>query len=138
MDESMVVCWHEKIPRLKNILAHKHLTLTLLALAAAWLSGSTTVPVTGRSQLNLMPISEEMQLGLTSFDKLKRETPASQDASANALVQKVGKRIAALAGKDMPNAQWEFVVFESQEANAFCLPGGQGGCLQRHSANYQR
>ena len=28
---------------------------------------------------------------------------------------------------DMPGAQWEFVVFESKEANAFCLPGGRVG-----------
>jgi predicted Zn-dependent protease len=27
----------------------------------------------------------------------------------------------------MPNAQWEFVVFQSQDANAFCLPGGKVG-----------
>lgn len=27
----------------------------------------------------------------------------------------------------MPNAQWEFVVFESPEANAWCLPGGKVG-----------
>jgi predicted Zn-dependent protease len=42
-------------------------------------------------------------------------------------LQKVGKRIAAVTAKDMPNAQWEFVVFESKEANAFCLPGGKVG-----------
>jgi predicted Zn-dependent protease len=77
--------------------------------------------------LNLMGASEEMQLGLTSFDQLKKETPISKDAAANALIQKVGQRIAAVAGKDMPNAQWEFVVFESKEVNAFCLPGGKVG-----------
>ena len=27
----------------------------------------------------------------------------------------------------MPDAQWEFVVFDSPEANAFCLPGGKVG-----------
>jgi metalloendopeptidase OMA1, mitochondrial len=27
----------------------------------------------------------------------------------------------------LPNAQWEFVVFDSKEANAFCLPGGKVG-----------
>jgi predicted Zn-dependent protease len=68
-----------------------------------------------------------MQLGLTSFDQLKKTTPISKDPAANALVQKVGKRIAAVATPDMPNAQWEFVVFESKEANAFCLPGGKVG-----------
>ncbi len=101
--------------------------LVALVLATVWLSGCTTVPVTGRSQLNLMGVGEEMQLGLTSFDKLKKETPITRDVAANALVQKVGRRIAAVAGPDMPNAQWEFVVFESPEANAFCLPGGKVG-----------
>ena len=27
----------------------------------------------------------------------------------------------------MPNAAWEFVVFESDQVNAFCLPGGKVG-----------
>lgn len=95
----------------------------LIALA----TGCSTVPVTGRSQLNLMSPGQEMQLGLTSFDQLKKETPVSKDAALNALVQKVGKRIAAVAQADMPNAAWEFVVFESKDANAFCLPGGKVG-----------
>ena len=101
--------------------------LTLAVVSTALWTGCTTVPVTGRSQLNLMPASEEMQLGVTSFEKLKKETPISKDPAANALVQKVGQRIARVAGADMPNAQWEFVVFESKEVNAFCLPGGKVG-----------
>ena len=104
------------------------LTLALiLTLGAAFWNGCTSVPVTGRSQLNLMSPGQEMQLGLTSFSEVKKQTPVSRDAAANALIQKVGKRIAAVAGPDMPNAQWEFVVFESKDANAFCLPGGKVG-----------
>jgi predicted Zn-dependent protease len=99
----------------------------VLAALVALFTGCTTVPVTGRSQLNLMSPGQEMQLGLTSFDQLKKETPISQDATVNALVQRVGKRISVVAQPDMPNAQWEFVVFESKEANAFCLPGGKVG-----------
>ncbi|HEX7653457.1 MAG TPA: M48 family metallopeptidase [Verrucomicrobiae bacterium] len=100
----------------------------LLAAALAWFTtGCNTVPITGRTQINLIPASQEMSLGLSSFDDLKKNTPISKDAAANALVQKVGQRIAAVAGKDMPDAQWEFVVFESKEANAFCLPGGKVG-----------
>jgi len=99
----------------------------LLAALLALTSGCNTVPVTGRSQLSLISAGDEMQLGLTSFDQLKKSTPISQDPAANALVQKVGQRIAAVAGKDMPNAQWEFVVFQSTEPNAFCLPGGKVG-----------
>jgi predicted Zn-dependent protease len=99
----------------------------MIVLAAIFWSGCSTVPVTGRSQLTLISASEEMQLGITSFEQMKKETPISKDAAPNALLQKVGKRIAAIAGPDMPNAQWEFVVFESKDANAFCLPGGKVG-----------
>jgi predicted Zn-dependent protease len=98
-----------------------------LAAMLALSSGCDTVPVTGRKQLNLMSSSQEMQLGVTSFEQLKKTTPINHDPAVNALVQKVGKRIAAVATPDMPNAQWEFVVFESKEANAFCLPGGKVG-----------
>jgi predicted Zn-dependent protease len=91
------------------------------------LAGCSTVPVTGRSQLKLVSAGQESQLGLTSFDQLKKDTPINHDPALNEMVQRVGKRIAAVAGKDMPDAQWEFVVFQSDEANAFCLPGGKVG-----------
>src|SRR4029078_6377947 len=84
-----------------------------LLLAVFTLTGCNTVPVTGRSQFNIMSQDKEMQLGLTSFDDLEKQTPVSNAAAAKAMVTKVGQRIAAVAGKDMPNAQWEFVVFES-------------------------
>ncbi|HEY5912892.1 MAG TPA: M48 family metallopeptidase [Verrucomicrobiae bacterium] len=101
--------------------------LAAIMAGSVFLEGCTTVPVTGRRDINFMSSGEEMQLGLSSFDQLKKETPISKDPAANALVQRVGRRIADMAGKDLPNAQWEFVVFESKEANAFCLPGGKVG-----------
>jgi predicted Zn-dependent protease len=91
------------------------------------LQACTTVPVTGRRELNLIPPDQELQLGLTSFNDVKKETPVSRDPRSNAEVGKVGRRIAQVAASDLPNAQWEFVVFESKEANAFCLPGGKVG-----------
>jgi predicted Zn-dependent protease len=100
------------------------------ALAAGLLLGITgcsTVPITGRSQLSLISSQQELQLGLASFQEIKKGTKISQDPAANALLQKVGKRIAAATGNDLPDAQWEFVVFESAEPNAFCLPGGKVG-----------
>src|SRR5262245_54918539 len=105
----------------------KKLVYLWCAIALVCLSGCSTVPVTGRSQLNLVSPGEEMKLGLTSFEQLKKETPVSKDAAVNEMVQRVGKRIAAVASKDLPDAQWEFVVFDSKEANAFCLPGGKVG-----------
>lgn len=86
----------------------------------------TTVPETGRHQLRLVSAGEETKLGLEAFQQLKQETPISKDPAANAMLQRVGKRIAA-AVTNMPDAQWEFVLFESKEPNAFCLPGGKVG-----------
>jgi predicted Zn-dependent protease len=102
---------------------------SFIALSAAVLlfGGCTTVPVTGRHELNFISSDQEMQLGLSSFDQLKKDTPVNHDPRVNDLVQRVGHRIAAVASKDLPGAQWEFVVFESPEANAFCLPGGKVG-----------
>lgn len=90
-----------------------------------FVSACTTVDETGRRQLRLVSPSQEMQLGLNSFEELKKQTPISKDAEANALVQRVGKRIAAVAG--LEGAQWEFVLFEDKTPNAFCLPGGKVG-----------
>src|SRR5712671_8114977 len=99
--------------------------LVLVTTAFSILSGCVTNPETGRRQLLLVPESEMTQLGLTSFNQMKKEVPISKDAKANELVQRVGKRIASVV--DLPGARWEFVVFESKEANAFCLPGGKVG-----------
>jgi predicted Zn-dependent protease len=98
----------------------------LAGVMGAGLVSCATVPGTGRSQLILVSQGEEMQLGATEFDKIKKSTPISRDPALNAMVQRVGKKISAVA--PLPNAQWEFVVFDQPKtANAFCLPGGKVG-----------
>lgn len=100
--------------------------LAVAALMAALIGACATVPETGRSQLLIISPSQEMQLGFQEFEKLKKSTPVSKDAAANAQLQRVGKRIAAVA--PLPNAQWEFVLFDKPDTpNAFCLPGGKVG-----------
>lgn len=109
---------------MKSILARVS-TLAALLVCAAVLTGCTTVGETGRTQFNILSPSQEMQLGLTAFQEMKQDTPVSTDAAVNEMVKRVGERVAAVA--DLPGAQWEFVVFDSPEANAFCLPGGKVG-----------
>ena len=56
------------------------------------------------------------------FERLKREAPISRDANYNAMLRRVGERIAYVAAPDMPNAQWEFVVFDDPgRVNAFAM-----------------
>ncbi len=97
----------------------------LLVCLALSFAGCTTVPETGRTQFNVMSAEQEMELGFSSFEQLKSDTPINRDPDINAMVQRVGQRIAAVA--NLPGANWEFVVFDSPEANAFCLPGGKVG-----------
>ena len=64
-------------------------------------TGCATVTETWRKQLNLIPASQEIQLGLSAFTQMKGEVPISKDAEANGLVEKVGRRIAGVA--KLPN-----------------------------------
>lgn len=66
-------------------------------------------------------------MGLTAFEQIKQEEKISTDAKLNARIREIGRRIAASVGRDIPNAQWEFVVFDSPTVNAFALPGGKVG-----------
>ena len=71
------------------------------------------------SDADLVPMAAE------AWKETKQQTPISKDAKANARLQAVGQKIASVAAID--NAQWEFVLFDSPEKNAFCLPGGKVG-----------
>lgn len=95
-------------------------------LVVFFLSGCHTVPQTGRSALRLMPDDQLASMASAQFGQLKQETPISNDQKYNAMVNRVGERIAYVAAPDMPNAQWEFVVFDDDDQiNAFAMPGGK-------------
>ena len=86
----------------------------------------TTVPQTGRSALHLVSPDALASMASSQFGELKQKTPISRDPKLNAMLQRVGDRIAYVAAPDMPNAQWEFVVFDDDEQiNAFAMPGGK-------------
>lgn len=116
-----------KLGRMKPIARVTWITLLVgVGLLLALLEACETVPETGRRQLLLVGSGEVMQLSLSEFDKLKKDTPISKDSEQNALVKRVGQRIAGVV--NLPNAQWEFVLFDKPDVmNAFCLPGGKVG-----------
>jgi predicted Zn-dependent protease len=96
------------------------LVLTVLAVAP---SGCETVPYTGRRQLQLITADEEAQMGVQSYQQIVGKAPQSTDAQVNAMVQRVGSRIAAVTDLKY---QWEFrVIADDKQANAFALPGGK-------------
>lgn len=66
-----------------------------------------------------------VQMAAQAWQQTKQETPISRDAAANRRLQTIGPKIARAANR--PNDAWEFVVFDSEEKNAFVLPGGKVG-----------
>jgi len=97
--------------------------IILSAILALLFIGCTKAPVTGRNQLIMIDEAQEMQLGLQSAKKILAKEKLSQDPRKNAIVRRVGQRIANVTGK---NYKWEFFVIDNdKEANAFCLPGGK-------------
>jgi len=92
--------------------------LFLLPLAAC-----RQVPVTGRWQLMLVSESAETELGKQEFEKFIKEAPPSRNEAADAVLQRVGQRIAPVA--HVESAEWEFRLIDSEQANAFALPGGK-------------
>lgn len=97
---------------------------TLIAFVLLLLdAGCETVPYTGRRQLQLMSAAEESQMGIAAYGEIVGKAKLSGDAQTNAMVQRVGARIAAVTGID---ASWEFrVIQDDGQANAFALPGGK-------------
>ena len=97
------------------------------SLALFALAGCYTNPVTGRQSLVLISAGEELQLGQQAFSEIRRTEKVSSDRAAMARVERGGHRIARAVGDQLPEAKWEFVVFDSPDVNAFALPGGKVG-----------
>ena len=105
----------------------KTLTRALTVLLLVGLAGCYTVPETGRSAF-VLPLGDEVADGELAFTEIKSKEKIATDPVVNKRVQRVGQRIAAAVGADLPTARWEFVVFDEPDTiNAFALPGGKVG-----------
>jgi len=96
--------------------------LLLLVSLASW-SGCRNAPVTQRRQLLIMPEQQEIALGVQAYEQVLSAEQPSTNQRYVAMVERVGKRIAAVANR--PDYQWEFRVLASEQQNAFALPGGK-------------
>ncbi len=95
----------------------------ILATAGAIAVSCSTVQQVADS-VNLYSPQEENKMGLDAYQQVLKDEKKSTDAEGIALVQRVGKRLAAVVpGGDQ--FQWEFTLLESDTVNAFCLPGGK-------------
>jgi len=82
---------------------------------------------TGRNQVSLYSDAELNHMGITSFEKMKKEIPISKDKATNDFVHCVADAITANVPKSSHQGEWEVVIFDSEQVNAFALPGGKIG-----------
>jgi predicted Zn-dependent protease len=88
-------------------------------------SGCVTNAATGRSQLMLVSQGQLAQLSASAWSEVKKDTPVSIDPTLNHQLRRVGNRIAK--GANRSNESWEYAVFDTDEKNAFVMPGGKVG-----------
>ncbi len=97
------------------------LTKALLLLSTGLLSACATSPL-GRSQLLMQSESGLASSALQEYEQIKKETPVSKNKALTAYVQCVVRPLTNEVVGD-----WEITLFESEQANAFALPGGKIG-----------
>ncbi|MGX5817484.1 M48 family metallopeptidase [Chitinophaga lutea] len=114
----------------------KKIALLSFILAAGLIYACTRVPITGRSQLNLIPESTMQSMALQEYRSFlstnKAVAPtANKDAE---MVRRVGNRISAAVtnymnqngmGKQLEGYQWEYNLVQDKQVNAWCMPGGK-------------
>ncbi len=105
-----------------------------MACALLALTACTTVPITGRSQLNLIPGSSMLSMSLQQYDTFLKEHKLSADKKQTEMVKHVGARIQEAVERYFASSgmssrlsgyQWEFNLVEDKEVNAWCMPGGK-------------
>ncbi|MFC1235428.1 M48 family metallopeptidase [Vibrio sp. F74] len=94
------------------------ITLTLVACSSS---------PTGRHQIIMFSDQQMNSMGTQSFESLKKEQKISKNKKTNDYVQCVTSAILPYVAKQEGFSEWEVVVFDSEQVNAFALPGGKIG-----------
>ncbi|MDJ0878207.1 MAG: M48 family metalloprotease [Halieaceae bacterium] len=96
-----------------------YLALPLLALLQG---GCASNPATGGTNVVLMSESQEIKIGREAHEKMMEEGAAYPDQALQDYVNRVGQKLAATS--DRPDIEYYFTVINSEQINAFALPGG--------------
>lgn len=100
--------------------------MLLFAIGAAvyYFMNQETVPFTDRKQLRTMDVQQEMQLGLQSYQQILSDSRVVTNEPVVEVVREIGVKLARAAAPEDPGFDWTFNVIDSDQVNAFALPGG--------------
>jgi predicted Zn-dependent protease len=111
----------------------KQIIVLIVSISALFISCST-VPITGRSQLNLISDSEMLAMSFQQYDAFLKEIELSTNKNEVEMVQRVGRNIQHAVEKYMKENNlsdrldgynWEFNLVEDSLINAWAMPGGK-------------
>lgn len=94
----------------------------------------SSVLLTGRKQFAVIPNSQMFALSADSYSQVLSEIPLSNNVDYIESVKRVGAKINSavykymeLNGKQaqLEGFDWQYSVLQSEEMNAWCMPGGQ-------------
>lgn len=110
------------------------LPLLLLSLLVSSCGTVSTVPVTGRQHSLLVDDAQVLSLSTQQYAQFMQKATKSKDATKTEMVKRVGQRLASAVeaylvqsgfANEVKNFAWEFNLVQSNEVNAFCMPGGK-------------
>lgn len=114
---------------------NRQIKFAVLLTAVVFMTASCgTVPLTGRSQLNLLPESSMVEMSLTSYSDFLKENKLSTNATQVQQIKRVGAKVSAAVESYLrtngfesyiQNFKWEFNLVQSDVPNAWCMPGGK-------------
>ncbi len=96
--------------------------------------GCAQVPLTGRTQMALLPESTLVEMSLTSYGEFLKENKLSTNKQQTEMVKRVGNRIASAVEKYLTDNgyasriadfKWEFNLVDNDTPNAWAMPGGK-------------
>jgi predicted Zn-dependent protease len=127
-------------------MASRRRSLTLLPLIIAvgfaafqyFGAEKVTIPETGRVARVALSSEEEEALGLQSYREVMAQSEVVRSGPEHDLVVRVAKRLAGAVGPAAQGFDWQVSVIRSDQANAFCLPGGKIAVytgILRHTQN---
>ena len=88
--------------------------------------GCTTLPGTNKRAFLITSAEEETRMGISAYREILNKEKESTNLRAKKILERVGNRIAQIAeARHQLGFQWEFKLIESEQPNAFCLPGGK-------------
>ena len=101
----------------------KTLIQVISALSLAFILACVATPDSDRSAFIVIPFSQEVTMGKQAYQDILAKEKETTNVKLKQMVERVGRRIAAVSA--MPNLEWEFKVIDSEQKNAFALPGGK-------------